>query len=46
LSNFRRLGQLQRVFDVDAKIPNGVFDLGVAKQDLDRSEITCCLADN
>jgi hypothetical protein len=33
------LSQFQDVFDVDAEISDGVFDLGVARQDLDRPEI-------
>lgn len=31
-SNFRLLGHLQRVIDLDAQVPHGAFELRMAKQ--------------
>lgn len=38
--------QFQCVFDADAKVSDSIFDLAVAKQDLDRSEIANSLIDH
>ena len=38
-SNFRALGQLECVLDVNAEIPDGAFDLGMPKKNLDRTQI-------
>lgn len=31
-SNFRLIGHLQRVIDLDAQVPDGTFELRMAKQ--------------
>jgi len=31
----------QRIIDLDAEIPDGAFDFGVAEQELDSPEISC-----
>ena len=38
-SNVNLLGDLDRVVDVDAEIPNRAFDLRMSKQKLDRTEV-------
>lgn len=41
--DFSSLGQRQCILDVDAEIPDGVLNLGVAEQNLNCPEIPCCL---
>ena len=38
-SDLSSLSQDQCIFDIDAEIPDGVFDLRVAERDLDRPKI-------
>ncbi|MBB3773803.1 hypothetical protein FHS55_004448 [Angulomicrobium tetraedrale] len=44
-SDFSCLGKRKRIIDIDTKVSNGVFDFGVSKQNLNSSEIACCLVD-
>ena len=44
-SDFGCLDQSQCIIDVDPEVSNGVFNLGVAKQDLNRSKIAGRLVD-
>jgi hypothetical protein len=39
-SDFGRLGQSQRIIDINAKVSNRVLYLGVSKQDLNGSKVT------
>ena len=44
-SDLSVLGKRKRIFDVDAKIADGVLDLDVAKQDLHGSQVAGRLVD-
>jgi hypothetical protein len=45
-SDFSPLCQFQCILNIDAEIPDCVLNLGMAKQDLDRSKVTSCLIDH
>ena len=45
-SDFRSLGELEGIFHIDTQVPHGVFDLGMAEQDLNRAEIARGLVDD
>lgn len=44
-SNVGALGPGQRVADLDAEMPLGVLNVGVAQEDLSRPQIASCLLD-
>ena len=44
--DFGSLRLLQRVLYIDAQVANSAFDLGMAKQDLNSSQIAGCLVDD
>ena len=43
--DFRRLGKRKRIINIDTEVSNGVFDLGVSKQNLNSSKIAGSLVD-
>ena len=45
VSHFSSLGELESIFDVNAEIPHSAFDLGVAEQDLHRTQVAGLLVD-
>ena len=44
-SDFRCLGKRKRIIEINAEVSNGIFDLGVPKQDLNNSKIAGSLVD-
>ena len=44
-SDFYSLGECQRIFELDSKIPNGAIHFGVAEQELDGTQVAGLLVD-
>jgi hypothetical protein len=44
--DFRGLGEFESIFYVDAEISDCVLDFGVAQQNLNSAEVTCCLVND